>query len=260
MSSLAHIIGKWNIQLLPSNAYCAAYTAEQASIGFAFESQRGAHAFNSDRLVDFWTRPNSLAYVPQGCAVTSESACGGEYLTFAIPNGYCAELSNQHRFNHAISPKAITSAYVLRKTFLSGEEVDPLEVEAQLLALLDVVEQVQAGSHSTSSAFASMTDARLKKIEELVEDELASSLTVEDLARCVNLSAGFLNRSFKAATGKTPHDFIIERRLARARRLLRAQPNNLSSVAYECGFSSHAHMSSIFKNRLGLTPSQFGSP
>lgn len=256
MSSLAHIIGKWNIELLPSNPYCASYTAEWACIGFAFESQHGAHAFDSDRLVDFWTRPNSLAYVPQGCAVTSESECGGEYLTFALPAGYRADLSNHSRFNHAISPKAIASAYALRKTFLSGEAVDPPEVEAQLLALVDVVENVQAGKHSSSSAFASMTDARLKKIEELVEDELALPLTVEDLAQCVNLSAGFLNRAFKAATGKTPHDFIIERRLARARGLLRAQPHNLSSVAYECGFSSHAHMSAVFKKRLGVSPSQ----
>jgi hypothetical protein len=48
---------------------------------FAFESQAGTHAFATDRITDFRTRPNSLAYVPKGCDVVSRSPEGGEYLT-----------------------------------------------------------------------------------------------------------------------------------------------------------------------------------
>ncbi|SFU04287.1 transcriptional regulator, AraC family [Pseudovibrio denitrificans] len=250
------IISKWKVQLLPSSAYAVSYTAPQASVGFAFESQRGVHSFNSDRRVDFWTRPNSLAFVPEGCAVTSESERGGEYLTFTVPEEYLRTDENALRFNHAISKEAIVAAYELRKALLVGELSDALELEAQLLALLDVVDQVQAGSLYEPPASASMTEARLKRVEELVEAQLSEQISISDLAGCVELSSGFFNRAFKAATGKTPHDYVVERRVARARRLLAKSQKNLSDVAYACGFSSHAHMSSTFKKRLGVTPSQ----
>ncbi|KZL19428.1 HTH-type transcriptional activator RhaS [Pseudovibrio axinellae] len=255
MNSLAPIIQKWNLQLLPSRAYCAAYTAKQASIGFAFENQCGAHAFDSDKLVDFWTRPNSLAFVPQGCSLVSESQTGGEYLTFTVPAEYTCDIPQAERFNHAVSPRAIAAAYDLRKVILSRAEFCPLEVETRLLEVLDVTQSVMNGGFKAPAAQASMTDARLRKLLEFVEDQLASPLSVEDLAQCVDLSAGFLNRAFKAATGKTPHDFIIERRVARARQLLRAKAGTLSSIAYDCGFSSHAHMSSVFQKRLAIAPS-----
>jgi AraC family transcriptional regulator len=59
----------WSAELLPRHAYCASYTAETAVIGFAFDAQRGTHAFGSERRTDFRTKPNGLAYVPQGCDV-----------------------------------------------------------------------------------------------------------------------------------------------------------------------------------------------
>ncbi|KZK76014.1 HTH-type transcriptional activator Btr [Pseudovibrio sp. Ad13] len=256
MSSARDIISKWKLQLLPSSAYAVAYTAARASIGFAFESQRGAHSFDSDRRVDFWTRPNSLAFVPRGCDVTSESERGGEYLTFTVPAELLPDRGEQMRFNHAISADAIKAAFHLRKALLSAEPQDTLATEAQLYALLDVVEQVQAGAYEDPPSAASMTDTRLKRVEEFVEDHLARQMSMSDLAACVDLSAGFFNRAFKGATGKTPHDYVVERRMARARKLLGAPHSTLSQIAYTCGFSSHAHMSSTFKKRLGVTPTQ----
>jgi AraC family transcriptional regulator len=67
-------IGCTRIELLPRMAYDVAYTPEAAVIGFAFESQAGTHAFATDRITDFRTRPNSLAYVPKGCDVVSRSS------------------------------------------------------------------------------------------------------------------------------------------------------------------------------------------
>src|SRR5580658_5163902 len=86
MQSIAHSAGAWGAELLPRSAYCAAFTPELPSIGFAFDGQAGVHAFASDRKVDFRAKPNSLAYVPPGCDIYSQSDHGGEYLkvTFAL--------------------------------------------------------------------------------------------------------------------------------------------------------------------------------
>jgi len=58
--------GSWVAELLPRNAYQAAYTPEAPIIGFAFESQVGVHAFGTDRRAAFRAKPNGLAYVPAG--------------------------------------------------------------------------------------------------------------------------------------------------------------------------------------------------
>jgi hypothetical protein len=71
---------RFHTVLLPRAAYEAAYVAPCGLIGFAFESQSGFHSFGSDRRTPYRTRPNSLAFIPAGCDVYSQSDCGGEYL------------------------------------------------------------------------------------------------------------------------------------------------------------------------------------
>jgi hypothetical protein len=71
---------RFHAVLLSRTAYEVAYVAACGLIGFAFESQSGFHSFGSDRRTPYRTRPNSLAFIPAGCDVYSQSNCGGEYL------------------------------------------------------------------------------------------------------------------------------------------------------------------------------------
>jgi AraC family transcriptional regulator len=59
--------------------------------------------------------------------------------------------------------------------------------------------------------------------------------------------------------GKSTHEFISDRRVAHARRLLRTGADDLAAIAQASGFSSHAHMTSVFRKRLGVTPSTLQS-
>lgn len=61
---------------------------------------------------------------------------------------------------------------------------------------------------------------------------------------------------FHAATGHTPHQHLLGLRLERARALLR-QRMSLIDIADTCGFSSHARMSKIFREKVGQTPLEF---
>ncbi len=209
------VFSKWQLQLLPSAGYAVAYTAQQPSVGFAFESQRGVHSFDSDRREDFWTRSNSLAFVPKDCSVTSESSAGGEYLSFIVPKAHQADGEETWRFNHIVSTEGIWAAFSLRKALLAGHLHDVLALETDLLTLLDVVRKVHYGRHNEPKAYSSMTDRRLKRVEEFVEAQLAQQITIAQLSECVGLSEGFFNRSFKAATGTTPHGYVVERVLSR---------------------------------------------
>ena len=65
------------------------------------------------------------------------------------------------------------------------------------------------------------------------------------------------SRAFKAATGTTPHQVLIERRVARARERLEHGTDPIVDVALECGFSSQAHMTSTFTRQLGVSPGRY---
>ena len=99
-----------------------------------------------------------------------------------------------------------------------------------------------------------MTPQRLRQVDDLIEARLDARLTVQDIADTLGLSAGFFCRAFRTANGQSPHDHIIDRRIAHARALLADPALDLSAIANASGFASHAHMTATFRKRLGVTP------
>jgi AraC family transcriptional regulator len=88
-------------------------------------------------------------------------------------------------------------------------------------------------------------------------DELGNSVTLEELAKISGYSRNHFLRMFHAATGRTPHNYLMHRRLERAQELLKNKSLSLIEVAFACGYSSHSHMTQAFRKILGVTPSQY---
>lgn len=246
--------GRWRADLLPGRPYDAHFTADRDAIGFAFETQTGIHALGSDRRLPFRTRANSLACIPAGCDVFSQSDKGGEYLkvTPLRPNILSAPIL----FNDRIDPRAIAAAQTLRALLLSPNPADPSDLEHHASILCDCAQVSPAKSSRDRRAGQWMTPARLKRIEDIIEAELSTAISVSRLAIALDLSEGFLSRAFKAAIGKAPYEYIIDRRVARCRALLQSGHHDLTALALDTGFSSQAHMTSTFRRRLGLSPGQ----
>jgi AraC family transcriptional regulator len=255
MRTIAHNSGSWRAELLPGMAYCVAFTPALPSIGFAFDSQAGVHAFASERRVDFRTRPNSLAYVPPGCDVYSQSSHGGEYLKVTFAPEADESWLHARRFNDVIDAATIDAAQRLRRQLLARDCIDDLQCERFVDVLKRRAAHVLGEIAGEYPARSWMTARRLKLIDELIEARLDTKLTVHELAGVLKLSAGFFCRAFRTAIGQAPHDYIIDRRVARARTLLGNAALDLSAIAQASGFASHAHMTATFRRRLGVTPS-----
>jgi AraC family transcriptional regulator len=244
-------VAGFEIALLPGQAYEVRYTPQVPVLGFAFESQSGVHAFACDRVVPFRTRPNSIACTPPGCEVFSRSTDGGEYLTVTTPMGALLA-GSWSRFNDRIDTEAIAAAESIRSHLLTAEPCDMLELEGETLTLCDAVSRA-GGRFQRAPAW--MTTRRMRLVDELIDERLSGTLGVTELAANLGLSAGFFTRAFKAATGKTPHQYVIDRRIARARRLIMETEVGLAEIALATGFASQAHMTTLFRRRLRLTPS-----
>ena len=99
--------------------------------------------------------------------------------------------------------------------------------------------------------------ARLRRVTAYVDEHLDATITIEDLARIAGRSPFHFARCFRAATGSSPHRFVLARRVDLARRLLSETDEAIAEIAYRCGFSSQAHLSTAFRKQVGSTPGAY---
>jgi AraC family transcriptional regulator len=98
---------------------------------------------------------------------------------------------------------------------------------------------------------------RLSRVTEFISASVERDFTVNDLASVACMSPAHFSRSFKAATGTAPHEYVSRQRLDLAKRLLLTSDRLLVDIAYATGFSSQANFNRAFRKAVGTTPSAY---
>jgi AraC family transcriptional regulator len=111
-----------------------------------------------------------------------------------------------------------------------------------------------SSEHTLNSSVEPLPSRILCRIRDRIEAELDTELSLASLAKESGYSRAHFLRMFRAATGLTPHQYVLERRLSTAQQLLRQSKMLLADIALKCGFSSQTHMNDVFRKRLGVTP------
>jgi AraC-like DNA-binding protein len=104
---------------------------------------------------------------------------------------------------------------------------------------------------------AGLSRVRLERVLSLIDENLAAALPVAALADAVHMSPFHFSRMFKVSTGRSPHEWITSKRMARAKALLAQTRLPLSEVALASGYRTHAHFSGMFHAAVGVTPGQY---
>jgi AraC-like DNA-binding protein len=99
--------------------------------------------------------------------------------------------------------------------------------------------------------------ASLKRACAYIESHLAERVSIEQLAAVAVLSVFHFARAFKQSQGTTPHEYIVDRRIAHARALLKETDTPLSEIALVSGFADQSHLARHFKRRVGVSPRAF---
>ncbi len=96
----------------------------------------------------------------------------------------------------------------------------------------------------------------IRQLKGLLEADLEANLTLEELAAKIGYSAHHLLRSFKSHVGLTPHEYRLNLRIEKAKRLLR-QGVAPAAVAAETGFADQSHFHRTFRQFVSATPRQY---
>lgn len=98
-------------------------------------------------------------------------------------------------------------------------------------------------------------DENISKVIDIIFNSNNKIYSIDELAQIAKSNKYYFIKSFKKATGMTPHKFINNIRMERALSLLKKE-YPIKHVAEECGFSSVSSFSTSFKNSFGMNPSE----
>jgi len=100
-----------------------------------------------------------------------------------------------------------------------------------------------------------LTTSQMRLITEYMDSHLNEKITISELASLVNLTRFHFMRAFKQTAGVPPLQFMIRRRIDRAKELLAERQTSIGEIADRTGFGSPILMSRAFRRVLGTTPS-----
>lgn len=137
-------------------------------------------------------------------------------------------------------------------------------------ALQNAVDELLAHLVELQSAFTGMIERcpgrtlaqrqnvflRLQRVRNLMATRCEQELDIPELARVASYSPWHFIRAFHGVYGETPHAYLVERRLERARRLVRCSPLAISEIAVASGFENRCAFSRLFRQRFGISAAE----
>jgi AraC family transcriptional regulator len=137
---------------------------------------------------------------------------------------------------------------------------NPSELFTQSVATLTATHLVRTYSGRRESLpfyRGGLGPSREKKIRAYIEAHLSENLSLEELARLVDISPNYLIALFRESIGMTPHKYVVQQRVECARKLLARPGLSLLEIAHRCGFQDQSQFTTIFRRNFGVTPGQY---
>ena len=219
--------------------------------------ERGAKPSAMERFVTWrasWpVRPSKGEWV--GLMATPHLQLGISDAALRASSDVEVELRPSRKFANPRLSALVTAAHAemaagfpSRQLFLDSVE------QAMAVALVEG----HAVRHRSVQIYQSgLGAARVRRIKELVDAKMENDLSLDEMAQSVGLSTAHFARMFRKSTGETPHQFVVHRRIERAKAMLRDRATRVLDVAVACGFKTQQHFAQVFRDVCGATPTRY---
>lgn len=128
-----------------------------------------------------------------------------------------------------------------------------VELKNQILAFL--LEVLKCGDKLSNTVLSPDIDFTIKYISENIYERIS----LEYLAKSVNLSESRFKHKFKEELGVPPNEYILIEKIKKAKEIIKNQESSLTNLAYDLGFSTSSYFSTVFKKFEGMSPSKYKS-
>nr|WP_232504691.1 AraC family transcriptional regulator [Acidovorax delafieldii] len=173
----------------------------------------------------------------------------------AVRHEYAQEKSGAHFERIRIIDEPHVFARFCRLNAMLFSQADPYEKEVALIEFIGECDGA-LGLHIDEPVVPARVNSLLRPVLEFLHQEATPIVELAELARLAGISRYQLIRTFRTATGMTPHAWLLNRRVNLGRKRILAG-ENIAAVAYDLGFADQAHFQRVFKAHAGVTPGAF---
>jgi AraC family transcriptional regulator len=200
------------------------------------------------RHVETWARTDSLQYLSVGISDAAlRTACGGMAGEVELRSAPKLQDARVGALVAALNAERI-AGFPNGQLFLDSVE------QALAVALVNG----HGAQHRSARVYrGGLTPARLRRVTELVYSKIEEELTLDEMAQCAGLSAAHFSEMFRKSTGESPHQFLLRRRVERAKEMLREAEMRILDVAVACGFKTQQHFARVFRRTCGVSPTEY---
>ena len=97
----------------------------------------------------------------------------------------------------------------------------------------------------------------IETVKKMIKDNISTEISRDELAEAVYMSPDHLTKLFKKETGMSLSDYIIQKRILLAQKLLSSTELSVVEIAQKAGFSYSSYFVRIFKKKTGITPQEY---
>lgn len=133
----------------------------------------------------------------------------------------------------------------------------PMLIQSKIYELLDMILNDAEINLRLKNSSTKTAPEIIQKAIAFINENYSRQLALKDIAAGVNFSPSYFHKIFSEFVGKTPHDFLLEKRLETAKTYLLTTDYSIDEIINRCAFSSHSYFDCAFKNAYGITPSEF---
>ena len=221
-------------------------------------------------VVEGWSDPGTINISPPGIEGTWEATASSRAAVLMIRPQFIARAIEEHWGADSQSVE-ITKQFLIRDPVIEtitlnlardaegGSPGGRLYAERACEFLAHhLIYRYSNMSKTPPPTAGGLPSRRLKLVLEYIEDTLGKPIKLRELAALARVSIRHFERAFRQSTGTSPHAYVMDRRLQKARELLVDQPElPIEQITFRLGFSSSSHFSSAFRRRTGFTPTSF---
>ena len=147
----------------------------------------------------------------------------------------------------------------LRKAYFAGKVVSPKQHESAIKLLTIFAQHLAILSNQVFIQQENAEPPVIKRAREFIHEHQAEELSLNQVAKAVNMSTFYFCKMFKKVAGINFTDYVARVRIEKSKNLLLNPNLRVSEIAFEVGFQSLTHFNRVFKKLLGQSPTDYRS-
>jgi AraC family transcriptional regulator len=204
-----------------------------------------------------------IQIVPAGTASTWRHQAGANNLHILLSHAFLQQLADELNQSHIEICNHFSTqdtriehvALALLTELMEGGSSGRLYAEGLVTALASrLLLSYTSEPKPLPEVGRGLSAPALRRITDVIEDRLTEDLGLAELAFEAGLSQSHFSSLFRRTTGLSPHQYIVQRRLARAQALLQATNLSIGEIATSVGFYDQSHLVRHMRRALGITP------